>query len=419
MSPFPGAVAQFRRPFPIAAAAGLGALFASAAMAAPTFEELEARLADHPSVAALTLEAEARGDLAVAERALPDPTLSFGVSDIPVGDVGFRNDPDSAKTFGVAQEIPNPGVRRARSARERSEAEAASLRAAYQLSRLKAELIGALAEKEKARAQLGYAREKLKRYAELGDILEGDIAAGRPTYFRLSQTDVERADVDRSIADLTSALARVDASLIDLVGEIVEIPPPEVELTSWEGEALALHAARIADAGVEIAEAGVREGKAAFGPNFGLGLTYMQRQDGFGPSGDPFTGEDWFAAGVSISIPLWAPKNQVPRLRAARAREASARADYQTVYRTLREQLTAAEAAHAASLRNITILNSKVRAIDDAIASARRNYEAGLSDYVVILDAEIGRLTLLSEIAEERARATMLAADANSQLVTP
>lgn len=413
----------FHAPLPIRCVfLALAANFAfaySGAAAAPSFVELEARLADHPSVQALRLEAEARDDLAIAEKSLPDPTISLGVSDIPVRDVGFRNDPDSTKMIGVEQDIPNPGVRRARSLRERGEAEAGALRSEYQISLLRAELIGALAEKESAKAQLGFAREKLKRYDELQEILGGELAAGRPIYFRLSQTDVERADVDRLITDLTSALARINATLIGLVGEAVDIAPPAVALTPWDGVALELHASRVADAGVEIAKAGVKEGKAAFGPNFGVGLTYMQRASGLDTLGMPFPGDDSFAAGVTISVPLWAPMNQAPRLRAARAREAAARSTYQTTYRDMCQELAALQAAHAAALRNIEIFQGKVASIGATIASARRNYEAGIADYVQILDAEIGRFTLLSELAEERARATTLAARFNSQLVTP
>ncbi|MFZ5615783.1 MAG: TolC family protein [Pseudomonadota bacterium] len=392
----------------------------SRAQPAPSwFEALEAKLADHPSLAALRAEAAAREDLSVAERALPDPVVSFGVSDIPVRNPGFRNDPDSAKMIGASQEIPNPGVRRARSARERGEAAAASAQLSYRLALLRAELISALAEKRRIREQMSFAEMQLNKYGQIQDILRGDIEAGRPVYYRLSEIDVERADVETTIVALRTALARSDAALIDLVGEAPDLPPPEIAPAPWDGGALALQATRIADAGVEVAKAGVREGKAAFGPNFGVNFTYMQRQDGIGPSGDPFQGDDWFAAGVSVSVPLWAPKSQSPRLRAARARQAGAELSYQAVYREIRERLTSLTAEHGAAERNIVVLDQKAKALDETIAALRRSYEAGNGDYVQVLDAEIGRLTLLSQIAAERANAIAHAAHFNSELVTP
>lgn len=396
-------------------------LFATSAASASaqTFEELEARLADHPSVHALRLESEAREDLAFAERALPDPVLSFGVSDIPVGDVGFRNDPDSAKAIGASQEIPNPGVRRARSARERSEAASLSAQFSYRLALLKAELIAALAEKRRIKEQIAFAEIQLTKYGQLQEILRGDVEAGRPIYYRLSEVDVERADIERTIIGLRSSLAQADAALIDLVAVTPDIAPPEIALIPWDGGALALHATRIADSGVAIAKAGVREGKAAFGPNFGVNFTYMQREDGVGPSGDPFAGDDWFAAGVSVSVPLWAPKSQSPRLRAARARQAGAEYSYQAVYRDVTQRLTSLRAEYGATERNIVVLDQKAKALDDAIAALRRNYESGNGDYTQVLDAEIGKLTLLSQLAAERANAIAIAAQFNSELVTP
>jgi len=401
------------------AAAAILFSISAASASAQSFEELEARLAAHPSVHALRLESEARDELSTAERALPDPVVSLGVSDIPVGDVGFRNDPDSAKTIGASQEIPNPGVRRARSARERGEASAVTDQLAYRLALLRAELIAALSEKRRAREQIALAEMQLENYSQLQELLRGELEAGRPLYYRLSQVDVERADVERTIVALRSSLTQTDAALIDLVGETSDVAPPAMALTPWDGGALALHATRIADAGVAIAKAGVREGKAAFGPNFGVNFTYMQRQDGVGPSGDPFAGDDWFAAGVSVSVPLWAPKSQAPRLRAARAREAGAEYSYQAVYRDVTQRLTSLGAEYGAAERNIVVLDQKAKALDDAIAALRRNYEAGNGDYAQVLDAEIGKLTLLSQLAAERASAIASAAKFNSELVTP
>jgi len=349
----------------IRASAAAAVLFSisAASASAQSFEKLEARLAEHPSVHALRLESEAREELSVAERALPDPVVSLGVSDIPVGDVGFRNDPDSAKAIGASQEIPNPGVRRARSARERGEASAVTAQLAYRLALLRAELIASLSEKRRAREQIAFAEMQLEKYGQLQELLRGELEAGRPLYYRLSQVDVERADIERTIVALRSSLAQTDAALIDLVGETSDVAPPAMALTPWDGGALALHATRIADAGVDIAKAGVREGKAAFGPNFGVNFTYMQRQDGVGPSGDSFAGDDWFAAGVSVSVPLWAPKSQSPRLRAARARQAGAELSYQAVYRDVTQRLTSLRAEHGAAERNIVVLDQKAKSL--------------------------------------------------------
>ncbi len=386
---------------------------------AQTFEEIEARLADHPSLAALRAEAGARDELSVAEGALPDPVVSFGVGSIPVRNPGFEREPDANKTIGASQEIPNFGVRRARSARERGEASAVAAQLAYRKALLGAELIAALSEKRRAREQIAIAQAQLEKYAQLQEIVRGELEAGRPVYYRLSEVDVERADVERAIIDLRMTLAQSDAALIDLVGEASDISPPDVTMAPWDGGALALHATRIADAGVDIAKAGVREGRATFGPNFGVNFTYMQREDGVDPTGQPFAGDDWFAAGVSVSVPLWAPKSQSPRLRAARARQSGAELSYQAAYRDITRRLSSLRAEHGAAERNVALLDQKAKALDETISALRRNYESGSGDYAQVLDAEIGKLTLLFELTAERANAIAHAAHFNSELVTP
>lgn len=401
------------------AAFAVGAPASSAQSEGATFVQLEAKLAEHPSLAALRAESEAREELSVAERALPDPIVTFGVGSIPVRNPGFEREPDANKAIGVAQSIPNPAIRRARSARESSEGAAASAQLSYRFALLKAELISALAEKRRIKEQIALAQSQLRKYGQLQEILRGDVEAGRPVYYRLSQVDVERADVESTIVGLQAALAKTDAALVDLVGETPDIAPPTMTITPWDGGALALQATRIADAGVDIAKAGVSEGKAAFGPNFGVNFTYQQRQNGITAGGEPFAGDDWFMAGVSISVPLWAPKNQAPRLRAARARQTGAELSYQAVYRDVRERLDSLMAAHAGAERNIVLFDQKAKALDATIAALRRNYEAGNGDYAQVLDAEIGRLTLLSQIAAERANAITHAAHFNSELVNP
>jgi outer membrane protein TolC len=401
----------------VAAAAFI--VLGAGAAAAQSFEELEAKLADHPSLQSLRFEAEAREELSGAERSLPDPEISFGVGSIPVRNPGFEREPDANKAIGVAQHIPNPGVRRARSARERGEAAAIAAQTDYLLAQLRAELIAILAGKKRTKEQIAYAESQLEKYGQLQEILRGELEAGRPIYYRLSQVDVERAEIERGIVGYRSSLAEADAALVDLVGEPPDVAAPDIALIPWDGGALSLHATRISDAGVDIAKAGVREGKAAFGPNFGVNFTYMQRENGIDVTGSPFTGEDWFAAGVSISVPLWAPKNQAPRLRAARARQAGAELSYQAVYRDVRQRLTSLMAEHGAAQRNIVVLDQKAKALDETIAALRRNYEAGNGDYAQVLDAEIAKLTLLSQLAEERANAIARAAQFNSELVTP
>lgn len=405
----------------------IGALALASTMAATTgaparaqtFQDLAARLDQHPSVAALRAQAESSEQLARAARALPDPTVSFSVNNIPVSDPAFDRFLPSNKSVGIQQQIPNAGVRRARSQREQDHGRQFAERASYRIAQLRAELIGALADKARIARQLDHARSQLKLYGEMERILRGELEAGRPIFFRLSEIDVERATVDRRLTNLRNEMAQADAALVELVGESAATAPPAIALVRWNGDPHTLYPVRIAETDIRMAEAGVREGKAAYGPNIGLRLQYQQREDGVSEAGMPFAGDDWFSAGISVSVPLWAAQSQAPRLRAARAQESAAKSSLHAVLRTTRERLTALYSAHDTAAGNIAILGAKDKSLRELIEAANRNYEAGRGSLIQILDGEVGLLTLQSQIEDERARQIKAAAQANSHLVTP
>lgn len=412
-------IQNFRRPALIPAAVLIALGGVPPAASAAGFEDLAGRLGEHPSVAALSEQAKSSEDLARAARGLPDPMLSFSVNNVPVTDPAFDRFLPSNKAVGIEQQIPNAGVRRARSERERTRGRRFDLLASYQLSRLRADLIGVLADIARIERQRDQARKQRKLYDEMERILRGELEAGRPIYFRLSEIDVERANVDRRLNDLRNERAAAEAALVRLVGEAAAVPPPGVTLRRWNGNPQTLYPVRIAETDIGMAAAGVREGKAAFGPDIGLRLQYQQREDGISDSGLPFAGDDWFSAGISVSVPLWAGQNQAPRLRAARARESAARSSRHAVLRQAREQLTALYSAHDSAARNIEILGAKEQSLRELIASAKRNYEAGRGTLLPVLDGEIGLLILRSQVEEERARHLKTAARANSYLVSP
>jgi cobalt-zinc-cadmium efflux system outer membrane protein len=86
------------------------ALPGSLAFAQPTeglaFEELEARLSDHPSLTALTYQAEASRERGTAATALPDPVVSVGVNNFPIFDPSFSDFLPTNKAVGVRQDFP-------------------------------------------------------------------------------------------------------------------------------------------------------------------------------------------------------------------------------------------------------------------------------------------------------------------------
>ena len=384
-----------------------------------TYEALEERLLEHPALQALRLSADAKRESAIATKALPDPVISVGVNNVPIADPSFDTFLPTNKAIGVRQAIPSRGERRARSRGVTGRAEQIDLEASWMFSRLRAELVSVLADQRRLEEQIALANARDAKYAELQDIIKTEIDAGRPVVFRLAQVDVERAEVARQIVNLEAELTEVKAQLVELVGVAPNINPPELSLLGWQGGAQEFYAVQLAKAGINIAQAGIDEAKASFGPDWGVSLTYQHREEGNGAFGSNFSGDDWFSAQVTFTVPLWAPKSQAPKLRAAKSSKSAAEQRFHAVARRAQSEWTTLSASRLAAERSVIVFRQKLTAIDEQIAASLNNYEAGIGDYSPVIDGELAKLSFQSQIATEKARLITATARANSLLVTP
>ena len=102
-----------------------------------------------------------------------------------------------------------------------------------------------------------------------------------------------------------------------------EMHLPPVEPLAWTGSPDAFHAVRVAEAEIAVADAGVDRAQAAWKPDWGLSVTWQQRDSG--GRDVRFPGDDWVSAAVTFSVPLWGNRSQAPALRAARAQRGKRR----------------------------------------------------------------------------------------------
>ena len=383
---------------------------------AQSLDQLEARLKEHPSLAAMGQHSDALRESATAAGGWPDPVVSIGINNFPVFNPSFGSFLPTNKAIGVRQAIPNGTQRRV-------EADIALRLAAQndtgwdlQFARLRAELIIALIEQRRISEQTSLLKEKESWYGELGQVVEGEMAAGRPALYRLAEIDLQRAEVSRSLADLAGEAAQFKARLIDLVGEDVNVPPPGMQATHWSGDPMAFHTSRLADKGIAVADAAVAKAQAAWGPDWGVQLTYQQRDRG--SAGTPSPGDDWVSAAVTFSVPFWARRSQAPALRAAMADREAARSRYLAAARHAEAEFSTLHASRLAAEAAMAALKEQIASIDERAAAQRTRYESGLGDYSPVIDSELARLVLLGGIAAEQARRGRAIAQLNALMVT-
>ncbi|WP_306253274.1 TolC family protein [Parvularcula sp. IMCC14364] len=386
---------------------------------AQTFKELEQQLLDHPSIVALRFSETASRESAAANIGLPDPVISVGVNNVPLQDPAFDRFLPTHKAIGVRQSLPNFAERRALSSANERRASLQKLQAEWQFVTLRAKLISLLATQTALSEQLSILAARDIKYNELEEVIRSEIDAGRPAVFRIADIDIERADSAREKAAILASQIEVSAGIEELVLMAAKTPAPETALALWDGQATRFYAVRLADQNIDISEAGVSAAKAAFRPDWGVSLTYQQREEGSGAPGSTFAGDDWFSASVSVTVPIWSRQNQQPKLRAAKANANARRQQSEVAARAALAEWRVLSAKIEASNDFQKILREKISALDSRIEALTSNYEAGLGDYSTILDTEITQLKFQSDLATERARQVSLTARANSLLVTP
>jgi outer membrane protein, heavy metal efflux system len=186
--------------------------------------ELSALLAaareTNPRILGARHERDAAAARATSAGVLPDPMLSLGLMNLPLGDMWISDDPMAMAALRLGQRFPAPGVRSAR--------EAAAL-AAHDAARWRAEEVEleVVTRLKKSYYELYFIEEAVRVLGRNRALLEGlaENARVRFAVGEAPQQDVLRAqtEVTRLDEQLAGLRARREVALGD-IGEIVQQP---------------------------------------------------------------------------------------------------------------------------------------------------------------------------------------------------
>ena len=375
---------------------------------APNIDALTARLDSHPALAALALEAEARGLDGRSRLGLPNPNVALGVNNVPVNDpLQFDEYLPSSKSVTVTQALPSRGLRRARFAADEARAAVALTQLEARRDALEAELVVALREIDAAAEIERLVAAQLAVYDELADVLENAATAGEGRFVALAEIDAERAGADTTAADAASLAAQAWSRLESLVGPVETAPDLETIAPPQTDGQLRFHSVEIAEARAQAAEAGVEIRERGFDLGYEVSVSYFQRE-----SGAMFDGDDWVSARVGVSVPLWSRWNQQPALEAARRDADAAALRTADARRSALDEFRAATAAYAAARRSRSALEGRIEALQALAAAAQREYETGYGDLRPVLEARASALEvevrmLQLDLEADRAAARM------------
>ncbi|MCP3887459.1 MAG: TolC family protein [Desulfobulbaceae bacterium] len=371
------------------------------------------KLDNHPKVQAVLETYQALHHQAGGAMGLPDPSVFLGVDNVPISDPSFDQYLPSSKIIGFSQNIPNNRGRTAQKNIFLASATNTELLADYTKSRLQALFFTRLAELQMVKQQTNYEEKQNQIIAQLQNYYEGRIIAGEPIYQKTFLTDIKLAEVEQKINTLNARQSFIEADLIQLTGEVPEIDDLSFAAKKWSGELTELYPVRLAFRNLGVEQARVDLADSEYSPDFGVVGTYKIRDDG---ANNSFDGDDWFSLQFRVTIPLWASKNQLPKLEAAKSRMKGAEYRYREAIRKWQMETTRLKSEEEASALNVDVLQKKDIALKEKIKAMERTYSAGQTNLEPILQAELARLTLLSKIAAERAHHITIAQELSAHI---
>lgn len=345
-------------------------------------------------------------------RALPDPTLSFGIF---VLSVETRVGPQRGR-IGVQQVIPWPTALTAGgdAASERARAAQANLEAVTLAVSQEVEV--AFWDLWEVRTARAIHEDHLRVVDGLSDTLRARLEVGAASLADLQQVDLSRARLEDAIRSMGAREQVAKARLRTAVGVRGELAlPTEVPSSSvrevGEAEAALVEAALAhprlvaATARVEAGESVVRQAEAQRMPGLMVGADWMIT----GPAVDggmgvpPDSGKDAVALGVGLRLPIWQRAYGEEIRRAEAALEASSASRVALADRAVSDVFTwvtrVSDSARRAAVTDGTLLPQAEAAYQSLLGS----YTAGQGSVAQVLLAQRDLLELRVRAVQARA----------------
>lgn len=271
------------------------------------------------------------------------------------------------------------------------------------------------------REQLALAEEALEARRQALDLVGTRVDAGLSTDLERRQAEVLVASAQVSVAQLQRAAAQTHNALVELVGEPVEpLSPTGPELTGLIGPAAPAGLpsdlltrrpdVRAAERRLAAAHADIGAARAAFFPQIrltaGLNTASPDLLGLFAPNTLA-----WNYALPSLTQPLFRWGQNRADLAASKVDRERMVASYegaiQTAFREVADVLVAYPTLRAEREAQEDVTEAQT----DRVQLATQRYEAGVADYLEVLDAERDRFAALQSLMDVRLQEALLAVD--------
>ena len=346
---------------------------------------------NNPAIQAARETTESKKARVPAEKALPDPMLSFQSMGNMAPPTLMRGDPSSGRFYSVQQEFPFPGKRDLKGKIASTEAGTEEWNTEQTSRQVVADLKKAFYDYYLACISSDIVRRDMDLLQSFSRVAETKYRVGQG-----GQQDVIKAGVE--ISRQRERLAGLDQRREILAARISSLAyrPPGKELgrpAPFKKDELAYSfeelcrvseqnapAIKIGEQGVTRSEYAVELARKEYYPDVTLGLTYVERE----------ANPDMYGLMVSAKVPLYFWEKQRPELEAAARGLSSARKQkdsaVSTVAYALRESFAiAATSEKLLRLYETTLIPQSRSSLEAAFAG----YQVGSVDFLTLVDSLI------------------------------
>jgi outer membrane protein, heavy metal efflux system len=317
--------------------------------------------------------------------ALEDPTLSFGMNNIPTDTWAQNQDPMTQKMVELSQKFPFPGKRRLRSEVAAEQAKSEELAYRDKANEIRAKVVMDYWNLALTYAGLDIVRKNKQFWEQVVQVTETRYKVGQGMQADVLQAQVELGNYLDRLFQWKQRQESVQADLNALRSKPPQAPvnrpqtlkprPFALKLDDLLAQAEARPQLQALKALVAKQQKAVDLAKKEYFPDATVSLGYAFR-DSLGPPVN-VKQADMFSGGVMVNLPIWQGSKIKPKIREEQERQAAAQESVQNTW----NQVAAAIKDRQAKLMR---LSQQITLYDQGIVpQARQAVEASLASYQV------------------------------------
>ncbi|NOR13051.1 MAG: transporter [Candidatus Aminicenantes bacterium] len=355
---------------------------------------IQEALENNPKLEAAVQRALSAEKIIPQAGALPDPQLTFGLSNLPVNSFSFDQDPMTGKVIGVMQMFPFPG--KLSLATDIAEFEAAAIK--YQQEEIRNQVIQMVKQTYFDLYTIDRAFETTEKNKAL---MEQFVHVAETKYATGSglQQDVLRAQVEISKLEddlimwqqkRLSFVARLNALLNRPVDTLVDKTLPELKLpdspvTIFPAEQIEQNRPLLKawNERIQKAEMAVKLAERDIWPNFTIGASYRQRDD----LADGRQLTDFFSATVSMNIPLYFNRKQKAKVAEKGLNYNATKSEYENVKINILSEVESILAELERNRKRVELYKGGILLqAQQSLESAHAGYRVGKVDFLTLIN---------------------------------